>query len=284
MQGRFTHRTLWTGVIGVTTIVAALSGSQHGNSRPLPSLEQVAKLRDIAAQEADWGTAATQLNDRVFTNDPAKLASIFHQDEGAVMCQGAAYYLHLLYLAAGFRSYLVGFGSDSFSHAMVLVEILRDDGSRALIVEDPTFNISYTDTAGVPLSIQDIMRAVSRGDLNGVLVAQGPRQQVDFLREPGDGDPLENSITYVSREVPPVVTSRGWLKYRANMDIETCARLNAALIKRTCEKRGVSPSLLPLVFDRPLYVYRRWPMSPSDQVDADRVFAELSKLSQRLRD
>ena len=283
MQGRLAHRSFWTVAIGVLAIVAVLSGSQRGAVRVYPSFEQASKLRDIAAQQADWGTDGTQLNDNVFTNDPAALTTIFHKDEGAVMCQGAAYYLHLLYLAAGFRSYLVGFGSQDLSHAMVLVEIIRPDGSHALVVEDPTFNLTYTDAAGAPISIQAIMASVARGDLDAVRVVRGPRQQVDFLCDPSDPDPLENNVTYISRDVPPVMTAGGWLKYKANVNDETYLKLNEAIVKKTCEARGVAPSLLPLIFDKPLYVFRRWPMSPTDQADADRVFAELAELHQRLR-
>jgi hypothetical protein len=283
MHGRLAHRSIWTGVIGFIATVAALGVSQRGGSRTPPTVAQVIPLRNLAAQQADWGSASTQLGERVFTNNPAALATIFHQDGGTVMCQGAAYYLHLLYLAAGFRSYLVGFGSDGFSHAMVLVEVVRPDGSRALIVEDPTFNITYSDNTGSPLSIQEIMTAVAQGELDAVRIDPGPRQQVDFLRDPADPDPLENNITYVSRDVPPTTTARGWLKYRANLDYETCAKLNAPLINRVCQERGLAPSLLPLIFDKPLYVYRRWPMSPEDLADANDMFAELTELSQRLR-
>ncbi len=278
MQGRHAQRSLGLGIIGVALLAAAMSGSQSAALRALPGAEQVGALRNIAAQQADWGTTATQLNDRVFEKDLASLATTFHSDQGTVMCQGASYYLQLLYGAAGFRSYMVGFSSGDFSHAMVLVEIARPDGSRALIVEDPTFNVTYTDASGMPMSIQEILSAISRGEPDAIHIKQGPSQLVDFLCGPDDADPSLDEFTYVTPQIPPIVTSSGWRKFKARITLETCAKAYAPLIEKRSAARGLPPNILTIIFDNPLYVLGRLPMSSAEKADADRIFAQLVKL------
>jgi len=157
---------------------------------------------------------------KVFTNDSKELSRIFRNDEGAVMCQGAAYYLHLKYLEAGYRSYLVGFKSDVFSHAMALVEVERKDRQRALIVQDPSFNLSYVDSVGQPLSILEIMTELAQDP-----VAAG-QHFFDGL--------LAKSVLYAA-------------------------------------------------FDRPIYVYRRYPMDAKGKADADQVFNSLVGHYPRIR-
>jgi len=141
-----------------------------------PNLSVTSNIRHKVSQEVDWGTKNTQLKMKVFTNDSRKLSKMFENDEGAVMCQGAAYYLHLKYLDANFRSYLVGFQSKLFSHAMVLVEIKRQNGEKALIIQDPSFNVTYVDRAGIPFSIYEIMDKLSKCDHDAIHIDGGGRK------------------------------------------------------------------------------------------------------------
>ena len=241
----------------------------------LPSFRTTSQIRDAAGREVDWGTSRTQLNMKVFTNDSKELSRIFRNDEGAAMCQGAAYYLHLKYLDAGYRSYLVGFQNDIFSHAMVLVEIERKDGTRALIVQDPSFNLSYVDTTGKALSVFEIMSELAIGNHEAIIVKEGTPADVEFLRHPLDQDPMGS--TYVEEFVGPSKENPELLEYKATISINVFSNALAQQINTYCSDRGLGNSILYATFDRPSYVYKGYPMNATDKADADQVFNRLKE-------
>lgn len=207
---------------------------------------------------------------KVFTNDSEELSRIFRNDEDAVMCQGAAYYLHLKYLDAGYRSYLVGFQSEIFSHAMVLVKIERKDGTQALIVQDPSFNLSYVDSTGNALSVFEIMSKIASGNHGAILVKEGKPANVEFLRHPFDPDPIGS--TYVEGLVGPSKENPELLEYKATISINAFSNALSQKVKAYSSTKGVGNNILYGIFDRPLYVYKRYPMNPTDKADAEQVF------------
>lgn len=268
----------------LTFVLAAASLAMSPENAPpavqVPTFAETCAMRDAAGCTADWGTAGTQLKGRVFTNDSAALDEMFERDEGAVMCQGAAYYLHLNYLESGYRSYLVGFQSGVFSHAMTLVEVRRKDGSTALIVQDPSFNLSYVDHKGEPFSIFEIMELLSKGRHEDVIVKEGRPADVDFLWAPEDPEPT-GSI-YVKDLRGPSPHHPGWMAYNATISIEAFSIALEEKVRAYCEEKGVGNSLLYAVFDRPIYVYKRYPMTAEDKAEADSLFAGLAAHDRRL--
>ena len=252
-------------VLGAGAAFSIAGGPNEQAPTVTPAFAAVATMRDRAGNEADRGSARMQLGMKVFTNDPEKIADWFAHDAGAVMCQGTAYYLHLRYLEAGYRSYLVGFGNDQFTHAMALVEIARADGSKALVIEDPTFNVSYGDEDALPLSVYEIMQRVTTGA--PITVLHGPPATPQYLV--ASSDRVRQSNPYLGQRVGP---SPG------NPDVTIYG------YTETLEQFGESVKLRPVrrlidaIFSRPLYVYHRYPMDERDKADADAVFDKLKAL------
>jgi hypothetical protein len=268
--------------LAVITILVMLQLDKEAESPTytLPIFRTTSQIRDAVGREVDWGTQSTQLNMKVFTNDSEELSRIFRNDEGAVMCQGAAYYLHLKYLDAGYRSYLVGFQSRIFSHTMVLVEIERKDGTQALIVQDPSFNLSYVDSTGKALSVFEIMSHLASGNHEAILVKEGAPADVEFLRHPLDPDPI-GSI-YVKEFVGPSKENSELLEYKATISFNAFSNALFRKVKVFCAIKGVGNSILYGIFDRPIYVYKRYPMNPRDKADAEQVFNLLEEHYLRL--
>jgi hypothetical protein len=248
-----------------------------------PSFERTCRIRDAAGCEADWGTESAQLGMKVFTNDSKKLALMFQNDEGAVMCQGAAYYLHMKYLEAGYRSYLAGFQSEAMSHSVVLVEVDRKDGTRGLVVQDPSFNVSYVDYQGRALTIFEIMRVLAERQHTKIHVKEGRPPVVDFLWHPDDVDPGGRSPFELGVAGPS--TNPELKKYRATLSHVKFfdAKLNKDAVHRHCNSEGLPFSFLYAIFDRPIYVFKGYPMSPEDQAEADVVLSELKDAHGKLR-
>jgi len=258
--------------LAVITLLVTLQTNKAAKSPTytLSSFKTTSQIRDTVGREVDWGTSKTQLKMKIFTNDSEELSRIFQNDEGAVMCQGAAYYLHLKYLDASYRSYLVGFQSDIFSHTMVLVEIERKDGTQALIVQDPSFNLSYVDSTGKALSVFEIMGELANGSHKAIHVKEGTPADVEFLRHPLDPDPIGS--TYVKGFVGPSEENSEFLEYKATISINAFSNALSQKVKAYCSTKGVENSILYGIFDRPIYVYKTYPMNPADRADAEQVF------------
>ncbi|MGE3806486.1 MAG: hypothetical protein AB7K24_17600 [Gemmataceae bacterium] len=257
----------------LTAPLVDVSPVDWGSPISIADYETTCIMRDAASRVADWGSRHTQLNHKVFTNNSKLLSQIFADDLGAVMCQGSAYYLHLNYLEAGYRSYLLGFQSEAYSHAMVLVEVARPDGTIALIVQDPTFNLSFVDAQGAPLSIFEIMTRLARRQHQAIIVEEGPHPEVDYLHHPSDKNPLP--LEYVKEPIGPCPKNPGLMKYRAEISLAAFWHTNKSACARFCSARGLETHVLYTTFDKPLYVFKGYPMSEVDKTEADRVFMAL---------
>lgn len=114
---------------------------------------EACQIRDEVALRCDWGSETQQIGMGVFKNNWAEIEKIIDSDKYALMCQGTAYALHMKYIHMGVRSYLVGFSANGLTHSVVLVEISYENSEKKLIIVDPSFNVSYVDKNGKPLSI-----------------------------------------------------------------------------------------------------------------------------------
>ena len=249
-----------------------------------PTFKQAADIRDAVAVRCDWGSASAQIKMGIFTDDWAALEKLIDADRHAVMCQGVAYALHLKYKSLGYRSYLIGLKNSEYSHAMCLVEVQIPNGDPKLVVMDPSFNVSFTDPEGTPLSIYELITLANRGQVNKVRVVEG--KPVNTLYLQSNRDPLSKSHPY-----------RGELKYStkefdvysATLSLERFARSHHNHITRACEGMNLPVSAVSATFaGKPLYVYCTYPMSADEKADADKVFEEVralyqSELSRRKR-
>jgi hypothetical protein len=221
------------------------------------------------------------MNGRVFTNDVDALAEMFRKDEGAVMCQGVAYYLHLKYLKAGYRSYLVGFQADIYTHAFALVEVRRADGSKALIVQDPSFNLTYVDSAGQPLSIFELLTALAERHPETIVVKEGLPAEVEYLV--ADGDPVPTvGQDYVTSPVGEPSDNPLFKSYRATVAVAEYNRALENQVRDYTQARGLPNDPLYLIFGELLYVFKGYPMTQEDSQEADLVFDEIRSHMEKL--
>ena len=247
----------------------------------VPAFEETTPVRDATGREVDWGSRGAQLNERVFTNDIDALAEMFRKDEGAVLCQGAAYYLHLKYLKAGYRSYLIGFQSDYDSHAVALVEVRRTDGSKALIVQDPTFNLTYVDSAGQPLSIFELLTALAQRHPETIVVQEGLPAEVEYLWADGDPAPIAGEA-YITSSVGGPSDNPLFESYPSTVTVAEYNRTLENQIRAYTEANGLPNNPLYLMFDRLLYVYKGYPMTEKDKEEADAVFDQVESYMEKL--
>lgn len=250
-------------------ILLTATGIAHG--KDAPTFRKAAEIRDAIAVRCDWGSSSAQIRMGIFTDNWGELEKLIDADRHAVMCQGAAYALHLKYKSLGYRSYLIGLKNSEYSHAMCLVEVSIPNGDPKLVVMDPTFNVSFSDEAGVPLSIYELISLANRGQVDRVRVVEGKPVHTLYLQS--KKDPLGKKHAY-----------RGKLKYStpeldvysATLSLERFAKAHQAHITRACEREGLPISAVSATFaGEPIYVYCTYPMSPSEKAEADQVFKRI---------
>ena len=286
-------RSLLAFPVAVICVLAALSftgcggggGGGGGDSAPpaaavvqqpayvLPTFAETSQLRDQIGRQVDWGSAEAQLGDRIFTNDPEAIAAMFREDAGAVMCGGAAYFLHLRYLEAGYRSFIIGFETEGVDgHTVALVEIQREDGTKALIVQDPSFNLSYTDASGKPLSIFEMLTALAELRHQEIVVQHGEAAEVEFLMPKGRPTPKLGGGSYITSAVPLPSDNPLFDVYPATVNIAEYNATLAPKIAAYTAANGLPNDPLYTMFNRLSYVDKRFPMSDADAAEAAELF------------
>ena len=117
--------------------IFAFSGCGNNHS-PENDATTIEGIRDHTSLMCEWGSKSAQVGMGIFTDAWSRTKDLLDSGTNAVMCQGAAYSLHMRYKSLGYETYLVGFQADKLSHAICLVGL--DD---RLIVMDPTFNVNF---------------------------------------------------------------------------------------------------------------------------------------------
>ncbi|UBF24114.1 hypothetical protein K9N68_20600 [Kovacikia minuta CCNUW1] len=92
----------------------------------------------------------------------AELYTAFKQDKGGVWCGGASIFSEKLYRDYGFNVYTVNMGKSGYlTHVVNLVEI-QDKGQKKLVIEDASYNVTYTDLDGSPLDYFTFLKLLSQ--------------------------------------------------------------------------------------------------------------------------
>jgi hypothetical protein len=154
--------------------------------------EKVIRLRDFSYRHTPFANsldapayrAGAAMVDKVIEGE-ASLAEAYHFFEGkkgGVLSGHAAELLQRLYVWAGFEALYLNIGFEpstargsQFTHALNLVRIEAEgpDGhSRAILsVQDPTLNISYTDSQGRPIDYFEMLAMLARGQAEKIQFA-----------------------------------------------------------------------------------------------------------------
>lgn len=148
-------------------------------------------LRQWGHEHIAWGSSCAQLSSdqyrRFFASSAGEIFAFFTRDERAVQCQGAAFALMQLYKAFGFEAYMLGNVIEgAWSHVVTLVRI-EYDGRSILAIQDPSLDITYTDSSGAPYDYSELLRAlkIHRHDL--IRIEQGNAGPPPFIICPEDG-------------------------------------------------------------------------------------------------
>ena len=177
--------------------------------------EKVEILRQWIYETIPWGTSSVQLNQTqyqcLFNSTAFQAISMFLQNQGATMCQGAAYTLMRLYHAYKFQSYLLGIGLPEANHALTLVEITHKY-QKLLTVQDPTYNTTYIKPNYAPRDYFDMIRLIKIHKENEVIAQQGENLFSNFIITPEEATDPEYSE--LANHSSPILLPNGNLNYK----------------------------------------------------------------------
>jgi hypothetical protein len=110
------------------------------------NLIKIEKIRIEASSMIVKAVSTSELKDFPWLTPIEKMEEEFINNEAAVWCGGAAYYLMQKYIQQGYNAYILSIGLEKpiennpmFTHALVLVE-LEEKGNKKYIIQDSYLN------------------------------------------------------------------------------------------------------------------------------------------------
>ena len=87
---------------------------------------------------------------------------------GTMLCGGASQWLHHVYRSHGFDSFVMNTGrQEGPSHVVTFVKV-EHHGRETWTLQDAYLNMTYVDTAGVPLCLKDIYALLRKRQFDGI--------------------------------------------------------------------------------------------------------------------
>jgi hypothetical protein len=190
-----------------------------------------------------------------YIKNTEELFTAFSEYNGGVWCGGSAYVLSKLYQSYGYKAYTVDSGEVGvLTHVVTIVEI-DYDGRKILSVQDPTFNITYENSSGIPYDYFELLKTLKKHNHKNITINQGNGSAPDFILDPRDD--CNDYAQYISSSDKPFVKLTGErLVYKSRL---TLARFddkykNGSIVNEFLLKEGHPPKTLYL-FLYPLYMY-----------------------------
>jgi hypothetical protein len=127
----------------------------------LPNSTKTSLLRNWVYRNAAYNPNGGEVNDYLANNAPAlNIDDVFAIClQKGVTCGGFAELLRRLYMELGYFSCVISFGKPGtpYTHSATLVLIL-DDGDDRVILQDPTFNMTFMDSHGHIPSVNNLFQ------------------------------------------------------------------------------------------------------------------------------
>lgn len=242
-----------------------------------PDWDRVVRLRDwtsrnlvAASPSAELGT----VRPRLYVSSAAEAFTWMFRREGGVWCGGAAHVFAQVCRLFGHEAWTYDHGLPGvMTHVVTLVRV-RDGGRCLIAVLDPYFNTAWTDAAGRPIDVFDLLDAVGRG--GGAVVRRGPPPRRPYLLDAADDRAA--CISHLGPDDRPVARPSATRElFDTCFDLEAFDRAFGPAVRGELQSRGHPPDPARLLLS-PLGVGKR----PGDsRRSADELLARLRERAAR---
>lgn len=173
-------------------------------------------LRDDAYIHIPQSTPSLDIKDMIWYKGTNEIYQLFSQNSGGVDCSGSAYSLMRLYADRGYETYTYHSGKKAFRHVITLVRI-NHRGKTILMVEDPTYNITYVNLKGNPLDFFEMLAFIKRRKFSSFKIEDGGGKHV-FLCSILD---VKNNLCAPAKDGYEPFAKTSLYKYELRASIDT---------------------------------------------------------------
>lgn len=110
------------------------------------------RLREYTYLNSPWSSNSLNVKEEIWKKNSFQILDFVNKNIRGLDCSGISTVLMKTYAEKGYESYAYHSGklSGAFTHVITLVKI-RHKGEDRLIIQDPTYNITYIDQKGDPI-------------------------------------------------------------------------------------------------------------------------------------
>lgn len=138
------------------------------NSVKTDEWERVNMLREWVAKNMPWGYRSTIITDTLWDKKIPEIFLILAENNGGINDGGIANALMKLYGLYGYESFIYDSGDNKWSRALTIVKIEHNNRS-FFVVQDSTFNLTYTHKNGEPYDLLDLLSLVKKGEIGDII-------------------------------------------------------------------------------------------------------------------
>lgn len=179
--------------------------------------ERLNQIRKWVTEQTLWGNRPVDTTLRLSINNSTALQiyTFLRSTNKALDCGTYSIFLLKIYQLFGYDGYIYDMGNDDqFRHVVVLVWI-NDNGTRKLIVEDPSYNLTYLDSKNSPLDFFELLRLIKENKTNEIVVKSTTGKGQWVLCHPD-----EECYTYLKYKVIERRDEGNMVLFRQNFDTQ----------------------------------------------------------------
>ena len=126
---------------------------------------------------------------------------VFNKSKQAFDCGVYTVFLVKIYQLFGLESYIYDMGKEQQDYHSVVLVWINEGAKRKLIVEDPSYNLTYVDTKNKPMDFFELLRHIKEKNDKRVVIKQDIGKGHKVLCFPGDScDTTDRKIEWKTTE------------------------------------------------------------------------------------
>lgn len=165
--------------------------------------EKLNMIREWVNEQTVWSKKPVDNNLRFSVNEKTSLEmyTLFKSKEVALDCATYTVFLHEIYQLFGYEGYIYDMGNEhQFRHSVVLVW-MNDNGKRKLIVEDPSYNLTYVNKNNAPIDFIELLKLIKGKKTSEITILNGGgkghwnKDGAVVVRERFDTEIIKNNLS-----------------------------------------------------------------------------------------
>lgn len=154
----------------------------------ISDFERVNRIRKWVYELSTWGIKPVSYEQRNLINwsTSLKMYDVFKKSKQAYDCGVYTVFLVKIYQLFGLESYVYDMGKEQQDYHSIVLVWINEWGKRKLIIEDPSYNLTYVDTKNEPMDFFELLRHIKEKNEKKVVIRQDASKGHKALCFPDD--------------------------------------------------------------------------------------------------